>query len=34
MAWIEGSAVRYYPADKLLMVDLTPSQIWQRSAPI
>jgi hypothetical protein len=34
MAWIEGDAIRYYPEDKLMMVDLTPHQIWDRSAPI
>jgi hypothetical protein len=34
MAWIEGDAIRYYPEDKLMMVDLTPRQIWERSAPI
>lgn len=34
MAWIEGDAVRYFPDEKLLMVDLTPTEIWQRSRPI
>jgi hypothetical protein len=34
VAWIEGSALRYFPDDRLLMVDLSPRQIWQRSEPI
>lgn len=34
VAWIEGSALRYFPDDGLLMVDLSPREIWQRSAPI
>lgn len=34
VAWIEGSALRYFPDDRLLMVDLSPREIWQRSAPI
>jgi len=34
VAWIEGSALRYDPDDRLLMVDLSPREIWQRSEPI
>ncbi|HEX2591666.1 MAG TPA: hypothetical protein VHL34_09240 [Rhizomicrobium sp.] len=34
VAWIEGSAIRWFPDDHLLMVDLNAREIWQRSAPI
>jgi hypothetical protein len=32
LAWIPGRDMRYYRADRTLMIDLTPRQIWERSS--
>jgi hypothetical protein len=33
-AWIEARNMRYFRGDGLIMVDLSPGQIWERSMPI
>ncbi len=30
-AWIEARNLRYFADDRMIMIDLTPSQIWDRS---
>jgi hypothetical protein len=33
-AWIEARDLRYFATDRIIMIDLTPRQIWDRSTPL
>ena len=33
-AWVEARNMRYYAREDMVMVDLSPSQIWDRSTDL